>query len=219
MKILLASASGIFDSSFPETSKNNSGFGHMIRALADMLPAEGDEVDILTQSNFTKGRQIGKSRLLKKTYMSLLLHMRWHYICTLFRMLTHNKQRLGMRLRYILYYLNGSYCEYIIKKNSYDIVHINGIGVSAMSLIDACVRTNTPFTITLHGLISFDESVKTDRFSKTFEKRLIEFLVDHPELKVSVISSGIKERMCRYAGVDDIENISVICNPFVPEEK
>ncbi len=217
MKILLASSSGIFDISFPETSKNNSGFGHMIRALADMLPAEGDEVDILTQSNFTKGRQIGGSRLLKKTYLSLLFHIKWHYICALFRMVTHNKQRLGMNLRAVLYYLNGSYCEYLIKKNSYDVVHINGIGVDAMPLIDACVRTNTPFTITLHGLISFDESVRADRFSKMFEKKLIEYIVDHPELKVSVVSTGVKDRMCRYAGVDDIQNVSVICNPFVPE--
>ncbi len=218
MKILIASASGIFDPSFPETSKNNSGFGHMIKALADMLPMDGDEVDILTQSNFTKGRQMGKSRLLKKTYFSLLFHMKWHYLKAYFRMMMHNKLSLGMKLRALLYYLNGAYCEHLIKKNAYGVVHVNGIVMSAIPLIDACVRTNTPFAITLHGLISFDESVRTDGFSKAFEQKLIEFLVDHPELKVSVVSSGIKARMCRYAGVDDLENVSVICNPFVPEK-
>ena len=65
MKILLASSSGIYDENFPETRKNVSGFGHMIRALSDMLTQNGDHVDVITQSNMTKGRSIGKERIKK----------------------------------------------------------------------------------------------------------------------------------------------------------
>ena len=79
MNILLASSSGLLDPEFPETRKCNTGFGHMIRAIAVMLANGENNVDVLTQSNFTMGRKIGRATLYKKTYSDLIRHFKPFY--------------------------------------------------------------------------------------------------------------------------------------------
>ena len=79
MKILLASSSGLLDPEFSETQKCNTGFGHMIRAISVMLATEENEVDVLTQSNFTNGRKIGRATLYKKKYSDLCRHFKPFY--------------------------------------------------------------------------------------------------------------------------------------------
>ena len=219
MKILIASSSGLFDASFPETNKNNSGFGHMIRALADMLTIEDDEVDIITQSNITKGRQIGKAHLIKKTYLDLFIHFKPYYMIKLLEVIFRHDFNFGMKARLILYYMTGSYCEYVLKKNKYDIVHLNGTSISSIPLMLALTRTNTPFSLTLHGLISFDDAVKVDNLSKKLEREMLIEAKNNPNFRISVVSSGVKRRILNYLDVEHLENIQVICNPIIPVEK
>ncbi len=215
MKILLASGSGINDDAYPETLKNNSGFGHMMRAIAVMLSTEQNEVDILTQSVLTPGRDIEKARLLKRKTADLLLHFKPFYFFRAFRMMLRRDYSFGTKARTMLYYMTGSYCEYLIRKNKYDVVHINGIENSSMPYLYACARTNTPFVLTLHGLISFDPSVRTDRFSKNLERVFTFAMKENPDILCTVISSGIKKRLVGCCGAEDLPGMSVVCNPII----
>lgn len=215
MKILIASSAGIYDDRYPETKKNNSGFGHMIRTISGMLAAENNEVHIITQSNMSRGRKIENAILYKKSAFDLVRHFKWFYFRKAMKLVRMKELSLGMKARTLLYFMNGSYCEDLIKKEKYDIVHINGIGSRAMPYLFACVRTNTPFAISLHGLISFDETVKIDECSKKFERLILQELCDNPNIKVSVVSTGIKKRVENYLNSTCLDNIVVINNPII----
>ncbi len=215
MKILLASSSGLLDPEFSETQKCNTGFGHMIRAISVMLATEENEVDVLTQSNFTNGRKIGRATLYKKKYSDLFRHFKPFYFFKAIGHAFRREYRLGLKARVFLYYMTGSYCEYLIRKNKYDVVHINGIGKASLPFLYACARTKTPFVLTLHGLISFDESVHTDRFSKNLEKAFVLEMKKNPDMLCTVISSGIKKRIVGFCGAEDIPGIRVVGNPII----
>lgn len=215
MKILLASSSGLLDPEFFETQKCNTGFGHMIRAISVMLATEENEVDVLTQSNFTNGRKIGRATLYKKKYSDLFRHFKPFYFFKAIGHAFRREYRLGLKARVFLYYMTGSYCEYLIRKNKYDVVHINGIGKASLPFLYACARTKTPFVLTLHGLISFDESVHTDRFSKNLEKAFVLEMKKNPDMLCTVISSGIKKRIVGFCGAEDIPGIRVVGNPII----
>lgn len=216
MKILLASSSGIYDENFPETRKNVSGFGHMIRALSDMLTQNGDHVDVITQSNMTKGRSIGKASLLKKTWISLIVHFNPFYLVKMFSVIIHNPQLgFGTALRTVLYYLTGGLCEYYIRKNQYDVVHVNGIGNSAIPLLYACARTGVPVVVTLHGLYSFSEYTKADDYSKRIEREFCRLCCENNAIMCTVVSSGVKKRMIEFADCENADNIAVILNPII----
>lgn len=215
MRILVAASTGIYDAAYPETRKGNTGFGHMVRAIAVMLATEENEVDVLTQSNFTNGRKIGRATLYKKKYSDLFRHFKPFYFFKAIGHAFRREYRLGLKARVFLYCMTGSYCEYLIRKNKYDVVHINGIGVSSLPFIYACARTNTPYVLTLHGLISFDESVHTDRFSKNLEKAFVLEMKKNPDMLCTVISSGIKKRIVGFCGAEDIPGIRVVGNPII----
>lgn len=215
MRILVAASTGIYDATYPETRKGNTGFGHMVRAIAVMLATEENEVDVLTQSNFTNGRKIGRATLYKKKYSDLFRHFKPFYFFKAIGHAFRREYRLGLKARVFLYCMTGSYCEYLIRKNKYDVVHINGIGVSSLPFIYACARTNTPYVLTLHGLISFDESVHTDRFSKNLEKAFVLEMKKNPDMLCTVISSGIKKRIVGFCGAEDIPGIRVVGNPII----
>ena len=215
MKILLASSSGIYDASFPELTKNQSGFGYMIRSLSDMLAMEGDEVDIITQSNITRGRKIGGSTLLRKRLYDIVLGASPFYMSRGIKVATIKGLSLGTRLRILMYFATGRYMERILKRKKYDVVHINGVGHSALPLMYACARTNTPFALTLHGLISFNESVKTTKFSKLMERVYFIKNGDNDNSFSTVISTGIKRDLADAVGLP-LEGMSVVCNPVIP---
>lgn len=215
MKILLASSSGLLDPQFPETVKCNTGFGHMIRAIAVMLANGENDVDIITQSNFTNGRKIGNATLYKRKYSDLFRHFRPFYFFKAVGQALRLEYPLRIKARIFIYYMTGSYCEYLIKRSKYDVVHINGIGKSSLPFLYACARTDTPFVLTLHGLISFDESVHTDKFSKNLERVFALGMKKNPETLCTVISTGIKKRLVDYCGVSDLPGIRVVCNPVI----
>lgn len=214
MKILLASGNSIYDSNYSDTRREQTGFAIMIRALADMLPMEGDVVDVITQSNFTSGHKIGGSNLLPKTWLKLFLHTKPFYLRKAFKFCKYDNQPLKNKLRTILYFMTGSYTEHLIKKNKYDVVHINGIGLSSITYMYACIRTNTPFVLTLHGLISFSDGIKAGKFSKKLERQFFIQNKDNPKALSTVISTGIKKRLCSVVG-KDMDTINVVCNPII----
>ena len=218
MKILLASGSGIYDNRFPETSKNQSGFGIMIRALADMLASEDDSVDIITHSNLTRGRQIGKSKLLRKTVFGLFVHAKPFYIKRALRLCKQRDISWGERARIMLGYMTGSYAEHLIKKNKYDVVHVNGIGAASTAYMYSCARTDTPFVLTLHGLISFGKEIKVSSFMRHMERNYFIENKDNDKALATVISTGIKNRLSEVAGTP-LDQVNVVCNPVIKSDE
>ncbi len=214
MKILLASSNGIYDKCFDDTQREQTGFAIMQRALAGMLPLFGDDVDVITHSNFTRGHKIGGSNLLKRTWVDMFMHIKPFYLKKALYFCKYDKMPLKIKLRTLMYFMTGAYTEHLIKKNRYAVVHINGIGTSSVAYMYACARTNTPYVLTLHGLISFSDEVKTSEFSKNLEREFFRFNKDNLQAISTVISTGIKNKLCGVVGAD-MDTINVICNPVI----
>lgn len=217
MRILLAASAGLYDKNFPETRKSNTGFGHMMRAYANMLPMQGDEVDIITQSNLTNGRVLGMSKLYRHRIVDILFHVRPFYVNKFIKFISVSGVNRKDIIHSMLYFMNGSYIESVIRKNHYDVVHINGIGNATVPILYACSRTNTPFLLTLHGLISFDKSIHVNNYSKTLERSVFKELEANNRFICSVISTGIKRRILRFLETEDLGNLNVIRNPLIED--
>ncbi len=213
MNILLTGTE-IYEPSYPETKKNQCGFGIMMRQLADMLSADENHVDIIMQSNFTKGRMIGKARLYRKTFLDLFLHFKAYYVIRAIKVMRMKDLKFPYKLRTLLYFLTGAYIEDIIKKNKYDCVHINGIGNGTIPIMYACVRTNTPFLLTLHGVISFSEKTSANIFSKKMERIFFKETNGLDNIYTSIVGTGGKKKLETAIG-SSIKNMYVICNPLV----
>jgi glycosyltransferase involved in cell wall biosynthesis len=211
MKVLLASASGIYLNDQARAIKNNSGFSHMMRDISEMLSNEGSDVEVVSQSIFTSIRQIDSWTLLRKTWWDLAFSIKPFYIIRALKVMVASNERISYKVRILLYFLTGAYVERIIKKNKPDILHIHGITEGSLPYIYACARTETPYVVTLHGLLSFNKTTNATDFSRSLERQFLMFAAKK-NINLSVVSTGIKNRVNQWLG-NDFNNIKVICNP------
>jgi uncharacterized Fe-S center protein len=56
-------------------TNNITGFGHMVRDIADYVSKKGVNVDVVTMSAFTKGRKCNRFTLLKRTWKDIFMHI------------------------------------------------------------------------------------------------------------------------------------------------
>jgi glycosyltransferase involved in cell wall biosynthesis len=211
MKVLLAAGSSIYIKGHPQASKNNSGFAHMMRDIAMMLVQQGAEVEVISQSVFTPQINVDGWTLLRRKWVDVLTSFKPFYISRAIKVIKASKEPLSFRLRILLYFLTGGYVEKIIKKNKPDILHIHGIGEGSLPYLYACARTKTPCIVTLHGLLSFSDKTRATKLARSMERVFFRF-VAKTGFRISVVSSGIKRRVCDWLE-KECDNISVIYNP------
>jgi len=200
----------IYVSGHKHASRNKSGLAYMVRDIVDMLNVNGADIYVLTQSIFTKEKKVNKWRLVHKGIYDLLFNVKLLYIKKALEIIKYNKYPLKFNLRILLYFLTGGYMEKVIEKIKPDIVHIHGIGLYTLPFIYACAVKNIPFIVTLHGLISFDDSVGATSFDCIIEKEFLKLSVIK-NLPITVISSGIKEKIKSFLQ-QECSNIKVILN-------
>lgn len=208
MRVLFVSPY-IYAPQYEEHSKNKTGFGMMVYDIASSIAHKGNEV-LAVVNTFCKNRKCNGFVIAKHTLLSTLIH--GHY-CGLLKTncnLKRNNIERSKRIRYLFYYMNIGYIEYVIKKYKPEMVHIHGIEVYTNRLIGFLKRNGIPFVVTLHGLLQNDE------FPCSFEKEIEKEFIKECSLKhipVTVISSKMKERFLgEYYGVADVRNVSVITN-------
>lgn len=76
--------------------------------------------------------------------------------------------------------------------DNYDVVHIHGISEATNFAVEICKQQKVKYLVTLHGLISFEDSVDASPGVKQYER---DFLVQAASegIPVTFVSSGIKE--------------------------
>lgn len=211
MKVLLAAGSGIYIKDHPRASKNNSGFAHMMKDIATMLAQEGADVEVISQSVFTSQMNLDGWTLLRKKWIDVLTSFNPYYVTRAIKIINASQEPLSYRLRVLLYFLTGGYVEKIIKKRKPDIVHIHGIGEGSLPYFYACARTETPFVVTLHGLVSFSDTTRAKNVARSMERAFLRYATGK-DFHLSVVSTGVKKRICTWLE-NNCDNITVICNP------
>ena len=208
MVILFLSPS-IYSSEISEFTRNKTGFGMMVREIIENISSL-DEAYLLTHVIREEGK-MGNATIVSHTWKNIFLNISLKDFLMGIHHSLKFKQTFKDRLRYIYYYLNAGYIRKIIKKLNPDIVHIHGIKYSTKPYIDVCRELRVPFLVTLHGLIGLNDSVIVAQHEKKLEK---DFLRNSEKegISVTVISSGIKNRIMKKYSLQSAKNIKVINN-------
>lgn len=207
----------IFIDGHKHAARNKSGLAYMIRDIADMIATQNEEVFVLTQAVFTSKLAVGDFTMLTRKKINLFKGFKTPYLKYAYQIIRNGHFSYTKKLRIVLYFLTGGYTESVLKELKPDVVHINSIGLYTLPFILACVRTDTKFILTLHGLISFSDSIETSEFEKNLEKEYLN-LAKNAGISTTVISSGIKKRIERWQK-GNVDYISVVLNSVKTNEK
>jgi glycosyltransferase involved in cell wall biosynthesis len=208
MKVLIL-ASYIYDDAVEEFTKNKTGFGLMVKEIANNVSAF-DEVYLLTRV-ITQGKHDKDYEVLRHKWKDVFGSLSIKYLFKGIKEALSFKQNVKGRLRHVYYYLDGGYVKKTIKQINPDIVHIHGVGHNTKAYIMVCKELSIPYMVTLHGLIGLNDSVLLEQHEKNIEKF---FLIESERnnVTVTVISSGIKKRIINNYGLLNGDNIRIITN-------
>ena len=185
-------------SRYANNSKNNgfsnrsTGFGNMVFDISySIANIEKISVDLLTINNFPKERNFKNLNFPKKNWRLIFSNFKLNYFLRAIHTIKEDKPPLRMLPRYFFYFLSLGFIKKILEKNKYDLIHIHGIGPSTQPMIDLCETLNQKYLVTLHGLISFSDSVNASNKHKEYERNLLKKAFTE-NIPITVISTGIK---------------------------
>jgi glycosyltransferase involved in cell wall biosynthesis len=192
-------------------NRNISGYGYMTLDIATSLAQSGIDIDLLTQSNFTKGKTHKKIHIIKRTFFDVILNLKIKHIFWALTIIIKDKIPLSRVPNILLYNISMGYFEKILRKGNYNLVHIHGIGYYTNPIIRVCEKIGVKYLVTLHGLNSFSDSVNITLNEKKIEKVFLRKVYSQ-KVPISVISSGIKEDIFKYLNITSSEFIYVVPN-------
>lgn len=204
MKVLFA-VPYIYSKNYPKFTKNPTGFGMLVEQIFEYV---SDKNDVYLISHvLTKGY----GNILPHTIGDVLRHVRFRDILQGMNWAIHYKQGLKGRIKYFYYCLNKGYARYIIKKLKPDVVHIHSLGMRNKVFIEICEELGQKYIVTLHGLIGLNNSVQAPKWDKAYEKEVLQ-RCEEQNIPVTVISTGIKNRIEKHYLKDASRSITVVTN-------
>lgn len=187
--------------------RNQTGFGYMVHDIAQYV-AQTDDVDLFAPMTFTPDINIDGFHIVGRSRWKLFKALRLNNLIDGLRFIYTYPQSLRDNLRSLYIFAAMGQVERIIKH--YDIVHIHGCSAITDAVIKICQRKNVPFVVTLHGLNSFERTIKLQKSLCRYERDFLkEAIACH--YPVSFISSGNKITAEASVGTK-ADNFSVICN-------
>lgn len=210
MKIMIL-APYIYDKDMPEFSINKTGFGIMVNDIVKSI-AEIEEVELVTRViTDARRKHDGKYKLISHTWKQVILSANIGDWAMSIKVFFATKGTLKDKLRKMFYCLDRGYVRKCIMTSNPDVVHIHGIGSITKSYIEICEELQQKYMVTLHGLIGLNESVKVSEDERNIEKNFLRY-ADEKNIPVSVISSGMKNRIEKNYLMHTADNITVITN-------
>lgn len=193
MKILMITPY-IYCKEFPKFKKNHTGFGLMVYDIANYI-GKKEMVDLFAVNIISESVQFKNFKTIKNSWLNILKNYNFKSIINAFKFLKKYKLPLKENLRVIYQFLSLTQLSNTIKK--YDLVHIHGCSPITEAASILCKHANVPYLITLHGLVSFEESVNLYPSLKQYEKDLL-IKAYLNNIHISFISTGIREVATQY---------------------
>jgi glycosyltransferase involved in cell wall biosynthesis len=195
-----------------EFIKNITGYGLMVRDIADYVSRAGVEVDVFGSSLITKGKKYRHFNILHRTWADIFFHLKPYYFVKMLHFVKCFHPSLRHIIRVMYFFLSVGYLEDVLRNGNYDLVHIHGIGSYAKAYIDCCERLGIRYLVTLHGLNSFSESLSLEKSEKQIERDFL-YKAYKNIVPLTVISTGMLKVIKNYLNVQgEIDNFHVITN-------
>lgn len=193
MKILIVTPY-ITSSAHESFMRNKTGFGMMVYDIARSI-GEKCSVDLFAVNSMAPKLSLDSFTTISRSWKTFFSKLSVRNLDDSIKFLKKYKLPFKEKLRVIYQFLAISQVERIL--HNYDLVHIHGCSPITSAAIRACKRKNIPFVVTLHGLVSFEKSVRLNESLKQYEK---DFLIeaDLKDYNVTFISTGIKNRAEEY---------------------
>lgn len=195
-----------------EFSRRKSGYGYMTWDIARSIAKKKSiDVDLLTRYNITEGIKYEKVNILDNTWWQIIRNIKTSNIVDVIN--TIFEENLSIKkIPYLFYYfLSMGYLDKILKQGNYDIVHIHGVGDFTEPIIKICEKRGLNLVVTLHGLNSFSSSIKISEREKRIERNFLAY-AEKTKLPVTVVSSGVRDKILNYLKINRCENFDVITN-------
>ena len=190
-------------------TNDRSGLSLYVHDIVKYLSEKSECYVITGQPN--PGATIGNIHYLQHKKSNLL---RWNSICDILdsvKTFFSSNGSLTNRLKSAYYRLDVATLRHAIQTVKPDIVNIHGCNLQVLRQIEVCQKENTPFVVSLHGLIGIDPTVKGTPKQKAMEGVLLH-KADENQWSIVAISSGVKNRAVDFYGLKQPDNITVILN-------
>lgn len=193
MKILIVTPY-ITSSAHESFIRNKTGFGMMVYDIAKSL-GEKCSVDLFAVNAMAPELRLDSFTTISRSWKTFFSKLSVQNLYDSIKFLKKYKLPFKEKLRVIYQFLAISQAERILP--NYDLIHIHGCGPITAATIKACIREKVPFVVTLHGLVSFEKSVRLNEPLKQYEK---DFLIEAnlKDYNVTFISTGIKNQAEEY---------------------
>lgn len=210
MKVLLL-APYLWCPEIQDGDRNTSGLAHMVRSIAEEI-GRCEDLTVFTQSYFVKSeKRVDTFNLGKKSKFDTLKSLMSPYLLMGLKFSKIEGGGIKRAAHVLHYFLGGAHVERYIKKHQIDVVSIHSIGAYTLPYLIACHRTNTPAVVTLHGLDSLDRNVTAASDAGAFLERLLMTESECNRLPITMIATGMKNRMKRELGYD-LQSVSIVNN-------
>lgn len=175
---------------------NKTGFGYMVNDIANAIGVE-NSVELFQVSTFSNEMRLGNYNVIGRKWTDLLIGLDIKLFFEALRFISKYRTSLISSFRTLYYFLSVGTLSKKIQK--YDVVHIHGCSPLTYATIALCNRKKVPFLVTLHGLVSFEKTVKLETGLKNYERDYLEEAAAECYL-TSFISTGIKKTAEAYVG-------------------
>ena len=167
MKVLIL-ANYIYKKGLPGFEKNRTGFGIMVRGIAESVCAAQNEVYVVT-GVFTEERNAGFV-IPRRSKWDVLKHFCPMDVVSALPEILGSHLSFKEILHQIYYQVGLGFIRHLIKTEKPDVVHIHGMGYASYTKSRLCQKLGIPFVLTAHGLLENDPYATA--FENKWEKKL-----------------------------------------------
>lgn len=170
--------------------RNKTGFGLMVYDIAKYI-GEKFSVELFAVNTMASRLEHDSFVSVERNWKIFVQSLSMRNLIDSIKFLKKYKLPFKEKLRVFYQFLAISQAEKMLR--NYDLVHIHGCSPITDAAVKACLRKNIPFVVTLHGLVSFEKSVRLHESLKQYER---DFLIESylKNYNVTFISSGIRKQ-------------------------
>ena len=174
--------------------RNITGFGYMVYDIAKYV-GKKNEVKVFVVNAIAPAIEMDTFQTIGKSWFGLIKAFSIKSLKDAIVFVKKYNVPIYEKIRIFYQYLAVAQIEKMMQ--DFDLIHIHGCSPITDAVIRACQRKQKSFLVTLHGLVSFEKSVRLHDSLKQYEK---DFLIEAYEndYNVSFISTGNKETALDY---------------------